>query len=230
MTGSHCDHLKHARKAEAAQKFADQVVLDLDKILSKVSDSNLEHEIKMESSDGEVHVFQLPGGNLAVPLLGLDKDQYMTDFVHVRDLKCSLQECTKKTRSRHHTLVVKDQPVCRHSLLGHLVENTAEKSSKIQTKHLIDHELTIKHVISEITANFPNNMEECRESSFVPNSRTFVNTLTRMPDKLNQILSMVPSSCTYCSETLEEWKHKTPKSYFLSMGHLKGLSHRECYD
>ena len=193
-----------------------------------VSDANLEYEIEMESSDGEVHVFQLPGGNLAVPLLGLEKDQFMTDFVHVRDLKCSLDRCMKKTKSKHHTLVVKDHPVCRHSLLGHLVENRTDKFSKKETKHLINHELTIKHVISEIIANFPNSMEDCRESNFVPNSRTFVNTLTRMPDKLDQILKMVPSSCTYCSETLEDWKHKTPKSYFLSMGHLKGLCHLEC--
>ena len=182
----------------------------------------------MESSDGEIHVYLLPGDNIVVPLLGLDKDQFMTDFVHIRDLKCSIDKCTKKVKSKHHTLVVKDHPVCRHLLLAHLVESPADQAQHAPTQHLIDHELTVKHVIKEIMTNFPSSMEECRESNFVPDSRTFVNTLTMMPDKLNQVLKMIPSVCTYCLETLEDWKHKPPKSYFLSMGHLKGLCHLEC--
>ena len=101
----------------------------------------------MESSDGEVHVYLLPGGNIAVPVLGLDKDQFMTDFVHIRDLKCSIDKCTKKSKSKQHTLVVKDEPICRHLLLAHLVECRTDESPRTPTKHLIDHKLTVEHVL-----------------------------------------------------------------------------------
>lgn len=74
--------------------------------------------MKDESSDNEVHVWLLPGGNIAVPLCGTEKGQSMTEFVHVRDLKCSLDICTKNIKSKKHTLVVKEVPVCQHTLLG----------------------------------------------------------------------------------------------------------------
>ena len=77
----------------------------------------MEEAYKLEASDNEISVFVLPGGNVVVPLLGTEKDQYTTDFVHVRNLKCTLEKCKKK-KSKSHTLVVKGQPVCRHSLLG----------------------------------------------------------------------------------------------------------------
>ena len=52
-----------------------------------MSDDVLEREYKSASSDGEICIYKLPGGNLAVPLLGMEKTKVMTDFVHLRDLK-----------------------------------------------------------------------------------------------------------------------------------------------
>ena len=66
-------------------------------------------------------------------------------------------------------------------------------------------------------------MKECEESAFVANSRVFVNSLVMMPDKMQQILQTMPNHCKYCDLQLEDWKHKTPKSYFLSMGNLKEI-------
>ena len=91
------------------------------------------------------------------------------------------------------------------------------------TKHFIDFDLTVKHVISEIKSKFPATMKDCEESNFVKNSRIFVNSLIEMPEKLEQVLKTVPSQCKYCEIPLNEWRHKTPKSYFLSMGHLKQI-------
>ena len=54
-------------------------MLKLETVLSSVTDATLEEAIVNESSDNEIHVFLLPGGNLAVPLFGLIKDQYMSD-------------------------------------------------------------------------------------------------------------------------------------------------------
>ena len=201
-------------------------MLELDQVLSKVPDSNLVEEYKNQSADGEVHVFILPGGNLAVPLLGIDKDQYMTDFVHIRDLKCNLARCVKQLKSKQHTLVVKNRPVCRHTLLGHLLNHKSKETARNPTNHYINYELTVRHVIKEISEKFPRTMEECRKSVYVANSRTFVNSLLQMPGKLDQILKTIPDTCTRCTEPLGEWKHKPPKSYFISMGHLKEITIR----
>ena len=104
--------------------------MDLENVLSKVTDENLERELKNESSDGEILIFTLPGENIAVPLLGIDKNKLMTDFVHLRNLKCNLETCSK-VKSKLHTLVVKGLPVCRHSLLGSYVNICFGKYFKI---------------------------------------------------------------------------------------------------
>ena len=117
-TANYCSHIKQARQAQVSQTYAEHAVLGIENILSKVSDENLEDALKNESSDGEVHIFLLPGGNIAVPLLGIDKNQFMTNFVHIRGNVCTIDKCVKKVKSKLHTLVVKGQPVCRHSLLS----------------------------------------------------------------------------------------------------------------
>ena len=85
LAGNHCIHLTLARQAESNETYAEQAVLGLEQVLFRVTDGNLEEKIRMQYSNGEVHVYLLPGGVLAVPLLGLDRDQYMTDFVHIRN-------------------------------------------------------------------------------------------------------------------------------------------------
>ena len=105
-------------------------MLKLETVLASVSDATLEEAITNESSDNEIHVFLLPGGNIAVPLFGLTRDQFMCEYVHVREKKCSLDECVKKVKSKFHTLVVKGQPVCRHSRLGGLGIQIKSKSAQ----------------------------------------------------------------------------------------------------
>ena len=100
------------------QNYAKVESVNLQDILSKVTDESLEEAFINESTDNEISVYVLPGGNIAVPLLGTEKNQFVTDFVHIRDLKCTLDICSKKVKSKVHTLVVKGVPVCRHSLLG----------------------------------------------------------------------------------------------------------------
>ena len=111
QTTNECKHIEKAREAHTTNNFAKSVALSLELVLSKVSDEALEEAYKMEASDNEICLFVLPGGNVAVPLLGTEKDQYMTDFVHVRDMKCTLDKCVKKVKSRFHTLVMKGVPV-----------------------------------------------------------------------------------------------------------------------
>ena len=117
-TTNYCKHIEKAREAHTTNNFAKSVELSIEIVLSKVSDEALEEAYRMEASDNEISIFVLPGGNVAVPLLGTEKNQYITDFVHVRDRKCTLDKCVKNVKSKFHTLVIKGVPVCRHSLLG----------------------------------------------------------------------------------------------------------------
>ena len=112
-----CNHIKEAKKARDTRTYAIQKTLDLDEVLSSIADESLEQILRYEASDNLIVVYILPGGNIAVPLLGLQQDQYMSDHVHLRDLKCSLIDCTKK-KSKIHSLVSKGTPICRHALLG----------------------------------------------------------------------------------------------------------------
>ena len=113
-----CSHITQAREAHRLNNFAEAVSVDVESLLTKVSEQTLEEIFNDNSSDGEIIVYILPGGNMAVPLLDTEKTMFMTDFVHLRDLKCNVDACNKKVKSKLHSLVVKGVPVCRHSLLG----------------------------------------------------------------------------------------------------------------
>ena len=117
-TKNFCSHILQAREAHNSQNYAKVESINLQDVLSKVSDESLEEAFINESTDNEISVYVLPGGNIAVSLLGTEKNQFVTDFVDIRDLKCTLDICSKKVKSKVHTLVVKGVPVCRHSLLG----------------------------------------------------------------------------------------------------------------
>ena len=117
-TRNYCEHIAKAREALALKNYAEVVTLDLQTVLSKVTDEIIEEAFKHESLDGGISVYVLPGKHLAVPLLGFEKKTVSTDFVHLIDLKCELDSCTKKVKSKKHTLVTKGVPVCPHSLLG----------------------------------------------------------------------------------------------------------------
>ena len=104
-------------------------------------------------------------------------------------------------------------------------ENNKEPSKK-ESKHYIDFSLTIKDVIAQIKNGFPQSYKDCQESDFVTRSRTFVDSLVVMPEKLEQILQTIPSKCRYCDHPLHDWSHKEAKSYFLSVGHLKEIKIR----
>ena len=83
-----------------------------------MTDETLEVALQNESSDGEIIVYILPGDNIAVPVITKDNDEFMADYVHLHKLKCELDSCNKKAKTKLHTLVVKGVGICQHSLLG----------------------------------------------------------------------------------------------------------------
>ena len=105
-----------------------------------------------------------------------------------------------------------------------MVPEDGETDAKNETTHYINFELTVKDVIRRIENSFPKTYKECEEGDFLSTSRTFVNSLVNFPDKLSTILNTLPHECSYCSHPLSDWKHKHPKSFFLTMGHLKQIN------
>ena len=119
--------------------------------------------------------------------------------------------------------------ICKWLLIsGHLLDepSKANETSKKESKHYIDFNLTIKDVIAQIKNGFPKSYRDCQESDFLTRSRSFVDSLVVMPDKLEQILHTIPDKCRYCDHPLHDWSHKGAKSYFLSVGHLKEIKIR----
>ena len=118
MTKNFCPHIEKAKEAFLKKSVAPTKTIKIAEVLKKVTEENLEQSLLNESSDGEVAVHLLPGGNIVVPILDTFSSYSESSFVHVRDFKCSLAVCSKQGKTRKHTLVEKGTPHCPHSILG----------------------------------------------------------------------------------------------------------------
>ena len=108
---------------------------------------------------------------------------------------------------------------------GHLVDNSSKEESKKETRHHINFSLTIEDVLERIKNGFPDSLSDIETSDFLTKSRTFVDSLVSLPDKLQHILKTLPDKCSYCDlHPLHDWIHKPAKSYFFSIGHLREIN------
>lgn len=89
----------------------------------------------------------------------------------------------------------------------------SKTSTRKETEHYINFDLTIKDVISNIKSGFPSSFKSCQDSDFVTNSRTFVDSLVSLPEKLKHVLETIPSTCKYCKVHLDDWNHKENIQY-----------------
>ena len=117
-TEKFCPHVAKASQAFHCKQFAPTEAIDIQEVAAKVCDEVLEKSLMNESSDGDLTVYKLPGGNIAVPSLDMFSSRTCGPFIHVRDSKCQLESCSKKTKSKKHTLLEKGVPLCPHSMLG----------------------------------------------------------------------------------------------------------------
>ena len=112
-----CPHVVKASEALNCKQFAVTETIDIQEIVGKVSDENLEKSLLNESSDGDLTIYKLPSGNIAVPILDMFSSRTSGPFVHVRESKCELVSCSK-TKSKKHTLLEKGVPLCPHIMIG----------------------------------------------------------------------------------------------------------------
>lgn len=99
----------------------------------------------------------------------------------------------------------------------------SEPKAKKKPQHHIDYRLTIQSIMKKIRSDFPPTFKSLRNGDFVKNSRSFVDSLLSSPTKLSQVLETLPSHCEFCSTALENWSFKNPKSFFLTLGHIKEI-------
>ena len=186
-------------------------------------DEDMEKSLLNESSDGDLTVYSLPGGNIAI--LDTFSSRTTAMFVHVRDTQCPLEICSKKTKSKKHTLVLKGVPICPHSLLIHFLPPTKEVEDKPKKnpQHKIDYRLTVRSIMGKIKSDFPQSFQSLMDGEFLKKSRVFVDTLLKSPEKLSEVLNTLPSDCEFCGTELDDWNFKEPKSFLLTLGHIKEI-------
>ena len=141
------------------------------------------------------------------------------DFVHVKGMKCTLESCSR-SKKRKHTLVAKEPSLCVHSFLCRLLDSQPADPVKKDSKHYIDYRQTIRNVMNKVRQNFPQSYKECEESDFLRNSRTFVDSLILMPEKLQEVLKVVTSICEICQSSLIEWSFKENYLIFISISNF----------
>jgi hypothetical protein len=75
--------------------------------------------------------------------------------------------------------------------------------------------------MAKLREKFPPSFKSLREGDFVKNSRSFVDSLLTSPEKLNQVLGTLSSNCEFCGTLLENWNFKNPKSFLITLGHIR---------
>ena len=140
-------------------------------------------------------------------------------------MECPLQACKEKKRSKVHTLIKKDKPLCLHTLLGYCIPSKEESSSHEKTKPepKIDREATTKYVLEKITKYVPS-MTSQATSEFLVRNHQFIQRLVLNQDISDVINKTVPTKCSFCEDSfLTPWPYKPKKSYFLSMSHFREI-------
>ena len=173
------------------------------------------------SSEGLIPVYVLPGDNLVVPSFSSPNHESPLQLIHVRSNKCPLGSCKEK-KTKLHTLVAKERPVCLHTLLCHAVRDSAPSTSS-KTKTFvpkIDRDLSVNYLVDKIRDRFPS-MESIHSAKFLKKSRKYVEKLAQNPSRNEVISNNTPKVCEFCKESvLLDWPFKSKKSFLISMGHL----------
>ena len=218
-----CDHLKQAQAANEAKEFADKKFVDtkdLEKVLKNVKDLDI---FSSASSDGRIPVYILPGENHVVPSMSHKSYESPLQLIHLRRNKCPLLSCKEK-RSKLHTLTKKDQYLCPHNLLCHLVKDlSSDESSEPRVRvPKLNRDLSITFVVKQIQEQFPS-FSSARSDDFLAKSRKYAEKLFCNPLRNGIIDKKIPQFCQFCKDKLLDWPFKPKKAFLLSMGHMKQI-------
>ena len=116
----YCDHLEKAEAAKETEAKADEINVqfkDIQKL--KLEKEDLKW-LKAARVDGMIKMYAVPGNNLVVPSLVERTHENPLEFLHLRNKKCPLGVC-RENRSKLHTLLKKEGPLCLHTLLANCI-------------------------------------------------------------------------------------------------------------
>ena len=145
------------------------------------------------------------------------------EYIHIKDSKCPLPKCKEK-KGKAHTLVRKEVPLCIHTVLVHSLTNTTSEPKSSTTKESVpklDRDLTVGHVIDNISRYFPS-LTKMENSGFVQKSRRYVERLHANKSEINKMIQdKTLTKCKSCPDSnLSEWSYKPRKAFLLSIGHM----------
>lgn len=76
---NYCPHMKAALDAKSEKRYAAIEFVNVEALLKKLADEEIEKTLNEHGVDGEIWVYTLPGGNQVVPNF-YEEDEY----VHIR--------------------------------------------------------------------------------------------------------------------------------------------------
>ena len=206
-------------------------------MILKIEDYKILEE---NSSGGKIDIYVLPENIYAVPSFSPPTHDSPLEYIHIHKEKCPITSCKEK-KTKLHSLVKKEAPICIHTVLVHSSNATLDSSTtaaassssstsgtsttvpeakkKIKNPK-INRDLTTKVVMDEISKHFPT-MTKMNPSGFVTKSRSFVEKLVSSPSINQTIDGSTRKLCTACPETLLElWPFKPKQAFLLSLGHM----------
>ena len=134
LLGQYCQHIEKAVEAKSTGNHAKVLKIEL----SKFQHLNLNQEhinLLQNASDSQsyLQVYSLPGNNIVVPSLYERTHENPLKYLHIKNKTCSLNMCRDK-RSKLHTLLKKENPLCLHVLLNDIARVDDELVSDTTTK------------------------------------------------------------------------------------------------
>ena len=116
-----CTHLEEAQKAVDTENYARKIKIKLKKLkqILELDDFKIVEE---NAINGKVEVAILPQDIFVVPSFSPPSHNNPIEYIHIRNNKCPLESCKEK-RSKLHSLVKKDAPLCIHTMLTALASN-----------------------------------------------------------------------------------------------------------
>ena len=220
----YCQHLEEAMKACEIQDFAEENLIEIEKLEKVLTNKEDIAALQASAVNGKLTVYSLPGNNVAVPSFATVSHECPVGFIHIRNKKCTIRSCRAR-RSKQRTLTAKQQPICLHSLVNLAVINpeTFPTSTKKTFVPKINRDLSINFIIENIQLTFPN-LATLQSFEVLQTSRFFLESIIHSPSRNEVILQNTPLSCKFCKEgDLLDWPFKTRKSFLLSMGHISKI-------
>ena len=132
----------------------------------------------------------------------------------------------KEKKSKLHTLLKKEAPLCLHSVLGYCASKSDSSAPQIEKKSVpkLERDLTVKFVLSKIKEHFPSMSDSDIIPKFLVKNRKFVTSLMQVENLSEEINKHLPKVCHACPDSeLLDWPFPSRKAYLLSNGFFQEI-------